>query len=88
MVSLAFSLALNIVLFDLMPRLIANDAGDPDCYRRIEKVNVIRIKRQAPPPSKKEKEIKPRPKEPPKKLTRKKVVQTHRPIKQMFDPSL
>jgi protein TonB len=85
MVSVVFSLALNLVLFDLMPRLIAGDTGDPECYRLIEKVNVIRIKRPSPPVRKKEKKIEPKPKAPPQTLTRKKTVRTHRPMKQTVD---
>jgi periplasmic protein TonB len=83
--SVVFSLALNLVLFDLMPRLIAGDTGNPEFSRLIEKVNVIRIKRPPPPVRKKEKKIEPKPKERPKTLTRKKVVRTHRPIKQTVD---
>ena len=83
--SVAFSLALNIVLFDLMPRLIAGDTGTPDFGRYIEQVNVIRVKRPPAPVRKKEKKIEPKPKEPPRTLTRKKIVHTHRPIKQTVD---
>lgn len=85
MVSVAFSLALNIVLFDLMPRLIAGDTGEGQVYRLVEQVNVIRIKRPPSPVRKKEKKMEPKPKEPPKTLTRKKMVRTHRPIIQTVD---
>ena len=82
-IAVAFSLALNIVLFDLMPRLTVRGPGRPECAQYIEKVNVIRIKRPEPQALKKEKKIKPRPKETPKKLTRNKPV--YAPIKQVVD---
>ena len=85
MASVAFALALNLVLFDLMPRLIAGDTATPEFSRLIEQVNVVRIKRPPAPVRKKEKKPEPKPKEPPKTLTRKKTVHTHRPIKRTVD---
>ena len=81
-IAAAFSLALNLVFFDLMPRLIVRDAGRIEYSPHIEKVEVIRIKRPEPPARRKEKKEKPKqPRETPKKLLQKKPVYVNRPIK-------
>jgi len=81
----AFSLALNVVLFDLMPRLIDGKQGKPEYAQYMEKVNVIRIKRPGMPVRKKEKKHKIRPKEEAKKLIRNKALYANRPVKQVVD---
>ena len=84
-VAVAFSLALNIVLFDLMPRLVHRDTGNLEYSPYVEKIEVVRVKRPEPPARKKEKKIKPKPEERPKKLKRKKMVHANRPMKQTVD---
>ena len=81
----AFSLALNIVLFDLMPGLIDGNPGRPEYEQYMEKVNVIRIKRPETPARKREKKHKIRHKEKAKKLIHKKAVYANRPMKQVVD---
>jgi protein TonB len=85
MAAVAFSLALNIVLFDLMPRLIAGDSGRIECSPYVEKVEVIRIKRPEPPARRKERKEKPKPRETPKKLLQKKQVYANRPVRHTVD---
>ena len=85
MAATVFSLALNTVLFDLMPGLIDVNPGRPEYEQYMEKVNVIRIKRLETPARKKEKKHKVSPKEETKRLIRKKAVYTNRPMKQVVD---
>jgi len=84
-VAVAFSLALNLVFFDLMPRLIAGDTGKLEYSQYIEEVEVIRIKRPEEPARRKEKKEKPKPRETPKKLLQKKQVYANRPVKHTVD---
>ena len=84
-VATAFSLALNILLFDLMPCLVDRNPGRPEYSQFVESVDIIRIKRPEPPARKKEKKRKIRPKEQVKKLIRDKQVYAKRPMEQVLD---
>ncbi|MCD6300309.1 MAG: energy transducer TonB [Dehalococcoidales bacterium] len=84
-IAAAFSLALNLVFFDLMPRLIDRDAGRIEYSPYIEKVEVIRIRRPEPPARRKEKKEKPNPRETPKSLLRKKQIYANKPVKHTVD---
>lgn len=84
-VAAAFSLALNILLFDFMPCLIDRNPGRPEYSQFVESVNIIRIERPEPPVRKKEKKRKIMPKEQVKKLIREKQVYAKRPVKQVLD---
>jgi len=48
MFAAAFSMMLNIALFDLMPCLIDRNPGRPEYSDFVETVNIIRIKRPEP----------------------------------------
>lgn len=85
MFAAAFSMMLNIALFDLMPCLIDRNPGRPEYSDFVETVNIIRIKRPEPQVRRKEKKRKIRPKEHIKKLIKEKRVYANRMIKRTVD---
>ncbi len=84
-VALGASLVLNIVLFDLMPRLIQRDTGRVQSAPYIEKVNVIRIKRPEPQARRDVKKELPEPKKRTEKLKPKQKIYVNRSMKPHVD---
>ena len=73
--AILLSLGLNLFLFGIMPGLVQKGQGTPEELEDIRAIQVVRVKRQEPPPKKKERVKPPKPKETPRQVKQVKLTQ-------------